>query len=440
MMKVKENIIHNPEIECMDREELKKIQLERLKQTVKLCYDNVPMYKQRMDEKGVKPDDIKELKDIAKLPFTYKTDLRDEFPFGLFAADKKDIVRIQGSSGTTGKPIVSGYTENDVEIWTEIVARSLAAAGCDKEDIVQVAYGYGLFTGGLGAHQGATRRGAMTVPMSSGNTQRQIMMMKELGATMLCCTPSYAIYLGESIRELGYDIKDFKLKSGCFGAEPWTEEMREQLEGLMDINAYNIYGLTEMGGPGVAFECPEKCGMHINEDHFIAEIINPETGEPLPYGEEGELVFTTITKTGMPLLRYRTRDICTLYEDKCECGRTHARMSRIFGRSDDMMIIRGVNVFPSQIEGVLLNVEGVSPHYMIVVDRVNSTDQMEVQVELTEEFYSDKVSEIEKIRETIKNQIKSDVGISAIIKLVPPKSIPRSEGKAKRIIDNRNIK
>ncbi len=440
MMKVKENIIHNPEIECMDREELKKIQLERLKDTVRLCYEKVPMYKQRMDDLGVKPEDIKELKDIAKLPFTYKTDLRDEFPFGLFAADKKDIVRIQGSSGTTGKPIVSGYTESDVEVWTEIVARSLAAAGCDKEDIVQVAYGYGLFTGGLGAHQGATRRGAMTVPMSSGNTQRQIMMMKELGATMLCCTPSYAIYLGESIKELGYDIKDFKLKSGCFGAEPWTEEMRDQLEGLMDINAYNIYGLTEMGGPGVAFECPAKCGMHINEDHFIAEIINPETGEPLPYGEEGELVFTTITKTGMPLLRYRTRDICTLYEEKCECGRTHARMSRIFGRSDDMMIIRGVNVFPSQIEGVLLNVEGVSPHYMIVIDRVNSTDQMEVQVELTEEFYSDKVSEIEKIRETIKNQIKSDVGISAKIKLVPPKSIPRSEGKAKRIIDNRNIK
>ena len=414
--------------------------MERLKETVELCYNNVPLYKQRMDELGVKPEDIKELKDIAKLPFTYKTDLRDEFPFGLFAADKKDIVRIQGSSGTTGKPIVSGYTENDVEVWTEIVARSLAAAGCDKDDIIQIAYGYGLFTGGLGAHQGATRRGAMTVPMSSGNTQRQLMMLKELGATMLCCTPSYAIYLGESIKEMGYDIKDFKLKSGCFGAEPWTEEMRNQLEELLNINAYNIYGLTEMGGPGVAFECCEKNGMHINEDHFIAEIINPETGEPLPYGEEGELVFTTITKTGMPLIRYRTRDLCTLYEEKCACGRTHARMSRIFGRSDDMMIIRGVNVFPSQIEGVLLNVEGVSPHYMIVVDRVNSTDQMEVQVELTEEFFTDKVSEIERIRDQIKNQIKSDVGISAKIKLVPPKSIPRSEGKAKRIIDNRNIK
>ena len=439
-MKIKENLIHTPEIECMDREELKKIQLERLKETVELCYNNVPLYKQRMDELGVKPEDIKELKDIAKLPFTYKTDLRDEFPFGLFAADKKDIVRIQGSSGTTGKPIVSGYTENDVEVWTEIVARSLAAAGCDKDDIIQIAYGYGLFTGGLGAHQGATRRGAMTVPMSSGNTQRQLMMLKELGATMLCCTPSYAIYLGESIKEMGYDIKDFKLKSGCFGAEPWTEEMRNQLEELLNINAYNIYGLTEMGGPGVAFECCEKNGMHINEDHFIAEIINPETGEPLPYGEEGELVFTTITKTGMPLIRYRTRDLCTLYEEKCACGRTHARMSRIFGRSDDMMIIRGVNVFPSQIEGVLLNVEGVSPHYMIVVDRVNSTDQMEVQVELTEEFFTDKVSEIERIRDQIKNQIKSDVGISAKIKLVPPKSIPRSEGKAKRIIDNRNIK
>lgn len=439
-MKIKENLIHTPEIECMDREELKKIQLERLKETVELCYNNVPLYKQRMDELGVKPEDIKELKDIAKLPFTYKTDLRDQFPFGLFAAEKKDIVRIQGSSGTTGKPIVSGYTENDVEVWTEIVARSLAAAGCDKDDIMQIAYGYGLFTGGLGAHQGATRRGAMTVPMSSGNTQRQLMMLKELGATMLCCTPSYAIYLGESIKEMGYDIKDFKLKSGCFGAEPWTEEMRNQLEELLNINAYNIYGLTEMGGPGVAFECCEKNGMHINEDHFIAEIINPETGEPLPYGEEGELVFTTITKTGMPLIRYRTRDLCTLYEEKCACGRTHARMSRIFGRSDDMMIIRGVNVFPSQIEGVLLNVEGVSPHYMIVVDRVNSTDQMEVQVELTEEFFTDKVSEIERIRDQIKNQIKSDVGISAKIKLVPPKSIPRSEGKAKRIIDNRNIK
>lgn len=439
-MRVKENLIHNPDIECMDREELKKIQLERLKATVKLCYEKVPIYKKRMDEKGVKPEDIKELKDMAKLPFTYKTDLRDEFPYGLFAADKKDIVRIHGSSGTTGKPIVSGYTENDIEIWTEIVARSLAAAGCAEEDIVQVAYGYGLFTGGLGAHQGATRRGAMTIPMSSGNTQRQLMMMKEMGSTLLCCTPSYATYLGESVKELGYDIKDFKLKAGVFGAEPWTEEMRNQIEELLNINAYNIYGLTEMGGPGVAFECCAKNGMHINEDHFIAEIINPETGEPLPYGEEGELVFTTITKTGMPLLRYRTRDICTLYEEKCECGRTHVRMSRIFGRSDDMMIIRGVNVYPSQIEGVLLRVEGVSPHYMIVVDRVNSTDQMEVQVELTEEFYSDKVSEIEKIRDEIKNQIKSDVGISAKIKLVPPKSIPRSEGKAKRIIDNRNIK
>ena len=438
-MKVTENKIYNPQVECMDRKELKKIQNERLKATVAHVYKNVPLYKKRMDEMGVKPEDIKGIEDLHLLPFTNKTDLRDEFPYGLLAVPHEEIVRIQGSSGTTGKPIVSGYTENDVEVWTEMVARSLTAAGAGREDIIQVTYGYGLFTGGLGAHQGASRVGAMVVPMSSGNTQRQLMMMHDLGATMLCCTPSYAIFLGESLREMGYDPKEFKLKSGCFGAEPWTEEMRQKLESLFDINAYNIYGLTEIAGPGVAFECSAKEGMHINEDHVIAEIVDPVTGEPLPYGESGELVFTTITKTGMPMIRYRTHDICVLDDSKCSCGRTHVRMSRITGRTDDMLVIRGVNVFPSQIEEVLLKIPGVSPHYMLVVDRVNSTDRLEVQVELTEEMFSDTVSDIEKIQNRIKEQIKSVVGVAAVVKLVPPKSIPRSEGKAKRIIDNRGL-
>ncbi|MBQ7301405.1 MAG: phenylacetate--CoA ligase [Clostridia bacterium] len=438
-MKVNENKIYDPAIECMDRAELQKRQLEGLQKTVRLVYDRVPLYRERMDALGVKPEDIKTLADITKLPFTNKTDLRDEFPFGLLAADKKDIVRIQGSSGTTGKPIVSGYTENDVEVWTEMVARSLTAAGGGKDDIVQVTYGYGLFTGGLGAHQGATRIGAMTVPMSSGNTQRQLMMMHDLGATMLCCTPSYAIFLGESLREMGYDPAEFQLKSGCFGAEPWTEEMRDKIEELFDINAYNIYGLTEIAGPGVAYECPAKQGMHICEDHVIAEILDPETGEPLPYGERGELVFTTITKTGMPMIRYRTHDLCTITVEKCSCGRTHARMGRILGRTDDMLIIRGVNVFPSQIETVLLRVAGVAPHYQLIVDRVNSTDTLEVQVELTEEMFSDTVADVERIRDEIKEGIKSVVGIAAQIKLVPPKSIQRSEGKAKRTIDKRGL-
>ena len=429
----------NKEMETIDRESLEKIQLERLQKTVVRMYNNTKFYHDRMDAAGVKPEDIKTLSDITKLPFTNKTDLRDEFPFGLLAADKKDIVRIQGSSGTTGKPIVSGYTANDVEVWTEMVARSLTAAGGGQDDIIQVTYGYGLFTGGLGAHQGATRIGAMTVPMSAGNTQRQLMMMHDLGATMLCCTPSYAIFLGESIREMGYDPKEFQLKSGCFGAEPWTEEMRNKIEELFDINAYNIYGLTEIAGPGVAYECPAKAGMHINEDHVIAEILDPETDEPLPYGERGELVFTTITKTGMPMIRYRTHDLCTLTEEKCSCGRTHVRMGRIMGRTDDMLVIRGVNVFPSQIETVLLRVAGVAPHYQLIVDRVNSTDTLEVQVELTEEMFSDTVADVERIRDEIKEGIKSVVGIAASIKLVPPKSIQRSEGKAKRTIDKRGL-
>ncbi len=436
----KEHRIFNPAMECISRDELAALQSERLIKTVKLEYENVPLYRQRMDAKGIKPEDVKSIEDLKYLPFTEKTDLRDEFPFGLLAAPKSEIVRIQGSSGTTGKPIVSGYTQNDVDVWTEMVARSLVAAGATKDDIVQVAYGYGLFTGGLGAHQGASQIGAMVIPMSSGNTQRQIMMMKELGATILCCTPSYATYLGETIRDMGLKPGvDIKLKAGVFGAEPWTEGMRQRLEELLGIDACDIYGLTEIAGPGVASECLCKNGMHVNEDHVIPEIIDPVTEQPLPYGCDGELVFTTITKTGMPMLRYRTHDICRLDATKCECGRTLVRMGRITGRTDDMIIVRGVNVFPSQIETVLVNIPGVAPHYLLVVDRVNSADTLEVQVEMTEEIFSDTVSEIEKIRRRIVEDIKSVVGVAADVKLVAPKSIPRSEGKAKRVIDNRKL-
>jgi phenylacetate-CoA ligase len=428
-----------PEYECMDREALDKLQGDRLRKTVEHVYKNVPMYKERMDALGVGPEDIKSIDDITKLPFTDKPDLRDHFPDGLFAVPRKEIVRVQGSSGTTGKPIVAGYTQNDIDVWTEMVARALAAAGCTDEDTIQVTYGYGLFTGGLGVHQGASKLGAMVVPMSSGNTQRQIMMLKELGVTMICCTPSYATLLGETIREMGIDPSELKLKSGCFGAEPWTAEMRENLEGLMDFTALDIYGLTEIGGPGVAFECPDKCGLHINEDHVIAEIINPETGEHMADGETGELVFTTITKTGQPMIRYRTHDLCTITREKCSCGRTTARMGRIKGRSDDMIIVRGVNVFPSQIESVIVGMDGVSPHYMLIVDRVGSSDTLEVQVELNEEMTSDTVSHLEKITNTIKEQIKSVVGVSAKVTIVPPKTLPRFEGKARRVIDNRKL-
>ena len=432
--------IYTPERECMSREALRELQNERLRATVKREYDNVPVYRERMDAKGIKPEDIRTIDDLRYLPFTFKTDLRDQFPFGLLAAPKSEIIRIQGSSGTTGKPIVSGYTKNDVDVWSEMVARALIAAGGTKDDIIQVAYGYGLFTGGLGAHQGATEIGAMTIPMSSGNTQRQIMMMKELGATMLCCTPSYATYLGETIRDMGIDPKkDLRLKSGIFGAEPWTEEMRRRLEELLDIDACDIYGLTEIAGPGVAFECLEKNGMHVNEDHVIPEIIDPVTEEPLPYGTSGELVFTTITKEGMPMLRYRTHDICVLHNEPCACGRTTVRMGRITGRTDDMLIIRGVNVFPSQIESVLVSVKGVAPFYMLIVDRVNSTDSLEVQVEIDDAYFTDTVADLERIRNEIGEKIKSVVGISAKITLVGAKTLPRSEGKAKRVIDNRKL-
>ena len=438
MRQKKIHYIYNDAMECMDFDERKKLQGERLRATVELEYNNVPAYRKRMDEAGVKPEDINGIEDIVKLPFMQKTDLRDNFPYGLFAADLKDIVRIQGSSGTTGKPIVSGYTENDIKVWTEMVARALTAAGGTKDDIIQVAYGYGLFTGGLGAHQGATEIGATVIPMSSGNTQRQIIMMKELGATMLCCTPSYATYLAETIHEMGIKPEELKLKSGCFGAEPWTEEMRQHLEDLLDFDALDIYGLTEIGGPGVAFECMEKHGMHINEDHVLAEIIDPVTEEPLPDDTPGELVFTTLTKTGVPMIRYRTHDICTLHHGTCACGRTTVKMSRITGRTDDMLVVRGVNVFPSQIESVLMGVEEASAHYMLVVDRVNSQDKLTVQVELKDDVDINAADKLEKLAAYIKTQIKQTLLISAKVELLPPKSIARSEGKAKRITDNRN--
>ena len=432
--------IFNPEMECMSRDERLYLQGERLRALVKYEYENVKVYRERMDSKGVRPEDIRTVEDIQLLPFMEKTDLRDQWPYGLFAAPMKDIVRVHGSSGTTGHPIISGYTRNDLEIWSEMMARTLAGAGCTDEDVVQVGYGLGLFTGGFGAVQGAEKIGAMVIPMSSGNTQRQIMMMRELGTTVLCCTPSYATYLGETIREMGLDPKkDLHLKAGCFGAEPWTEEMRARIEELLQIDACDIYGLTEICGPGAAFECLEKHGMHINEDHLIAEIVDPATGKQLPYGQTGELVFTTITKTGTPMLRYRTHDLCSLDASPCACGRTTVRMGRMTGRTDDMLIIRGVNVFPSQIESVLVSVEGVAPHYMLVVDRVNSSDTLEVQVEMTDEMFSDTVSHIESVRRTITEKIKSVVGIATNVKLVAPKSIPRSEGKAKRVIDNRRL-
>ncbi|MFA5629756.1 MAG: phenylacetate--CoA ligase [Dehalococcoidales bacterium] len=430
--------ILNPDMESMSSDERKALQSERLQATVKYEYANVPFYRERMDKHGVKPEDIRGIDDLNKLPFTDKNDLRDGFPFGLLAVPQQQIVRIQGSSGTSGHPIVTGYTENDIEVWTEMAARALAALGANSDSIVQVAYGYGLFTGGLGLHQAATRLGAMVIPMSGGNTQRQLMMMEELGTTILCCTPSYAIYLGEAARDMGI-LSQLKLKSGCFGGEPWTEKMRTELESLFGIDAMDIYGLSEIAGPGVSFECKMKDGLHINEDHIIAEVINPETGEILPYGESGELVMTTITKTGQPMIRYRTRDICMLNKEPCSCGRTTLRMSRLAGRTDDMLVIRGINVYPGQIESVLETVSGITPHYLIVADREASTDSLEVQIELTEDMFSDTISQIESLKNLIALQIKSVVGLQAEVKLVPPRSLPRSEGKSRRVIDKRRI-
>ena len=426
--------------ETMPREELKKLQGERLAWQVKRMYENVELFRNRMDEIGMKPEDVKSVDDLKKLPFSYKQDLRDYYPYGLFAVPMKDIRRVHASSGTTGKQIVVGYTDDDLENWADCFARMLTATGCDENSFVQVAYGLGLFTGGFGAHDGAVRIGATVIPISSGNTQRQIQTMIDFGATVLCCTPSYAMYLGETIEEMG--LKDqLKLKVGIFGAEPWTEEMRVQIEEKLGLKAYDIYGLSEIMGPGVSYECEYQCGMHVCEDHFIPEIIDPDTGEVLGEGEWGELVFTTITKQGFPVIRYRTRDICSLNYEKCKCGRTHVRMKKPQGRTDDMLIIRGVNVFPSQIEEVLLKVGGgVTPNYQIIVDRVNNTDVFVVEVEMSEEIFSDGVKGIEKIEKTITENLRSTLGIGPKVKLVNPKSIQRSEGKAKRVIDKRKLK
>lgn len=427
------------ETECMPREEIKRIQSERLVWQVARMYDRVELFRKRMDEKKLKPEDIKSIDDLSKLPFSYKQDLRDYYPYGLFAEPLKNIVRTHASSGTTGKQIVVGYTRHDLEMWADCMARQLAAAGTTAEDVVQVSYGYGLFTGGLGAHAGAERIGATVVPTSSGNTARQIRTMVDFGTTVLCCTPSYSMYLAEAIEEAGLRDK-IRLKSGVFGAEPWTEDMRHAIEDSLGIKAFDVYGLSEIMGPGVSYECECQNGMHVNEDMFVPEIIDPDTGEVLPEGAQGELVFTTLTKEGFPVIRYRTRDICSLNYEQCECGRTFVRMNKPTGRSDDMMIIRGVNVFPSQIEEVLLRIaEGVTPNYQIIVGRENNTDTLDINVEMTEKLFADDVKSIEKIEKKIVSDLRSVLGIGAKVHLVNPKTIARSEGKAKRVIDNRNL-
>ncbi len=420
----------------MSHEGIRALQLEKLQKQVRHVYDNVAYYRNLMDERGVKPEDIVTLEDIAKLPFLSKDDLREAYPYGMLATDIKNCVRIQSTSGTTGKRVVAFYTQEDIEIWEECCARAIVAAGGTNEDVCQVCYGYGLFTGGPGLNGGSHKVGCLTLPMSSGNTDRQIQFMMDLGATILCCTPSYAAYIGESLKERGYKPEDNKLKAGIFGAEPWTEEMRRDIERSLGIKAYDIYGLTETSGPGVSFECEEQTGMHINEDHFLAEIIDPDTGEVLPEGSKGELVFTSLDKEAFPLLRYRTRDICVLTREKCSCGRTFVKMSKPMGRSDDMMIIRGVNVFPSQIEAVLLN-EGYAPNYLIEVDRVNNSDTLDVFVEMSEEYFSDTVKNITKREKALAAAIRAMLGISPSVHLVAPKTIERSEGKAVRVIDKR---
>ncbi len=429
---------YQKEIETMPLEEMKKLQSEKLVKQVKHVYENVEYYRNLMDEKGVKPEDIKGIEDLHKLPFLTKADLRDAYPYGLLAKPLKDCVRIQSTSGTTGRRVVAFYTQNDIDLWEDCCARAIVAAGGTNEDVCQVAYGYGLFTGGAGLHGGSHKVGCLTLPMSSGNTERQIQFMQDLSATILCCTPSYAAYIGESLKEQGYGPDDIPLKAGIFGAEPWTEEMRKNIEETLGIKAYDIYGLTETSGPGVSFECSEQTGMHINEDHFIAEIINPDTGEVLPEGEKGELVFTALDKEAFPLLRYRTRDICVLSRKKCSCGRTLIKMAKPMGRTDDMLIIRGVNVFPSQIETVLLN-EGYQPNYQIVVDRKNNTDTFEVNVEMSPEQFTDKVGDVLTMEKNLANAMKTMLGINPSVHLVAPKTIARSEGKAVRVVDKRKL-
>ncbi|MDD3920696.1 MAG: phenylacetate--CoA ligase [Eubacteriales bacterium] len=431
-------MIWNRTMECMPRQELRALQDERLKDVVRRAYENVPFYRTKMQERGITPKDIHGVDDIELLPFTTKQDLRDHYPFGLFAVPQSEIVRIHASSGTTGKPTVVGYTGGDIDRWAELMARAMYAAGIGKNDIVQVAYGYGLFTGGLGAHYGAERVGASVIPISGGNTTRQMMIMQDFGTTAICCTPSYALNLAEALQAEGITPDKLKLKSGIFGAEPWTEAMRVKIEEMLGIDAINIYGLSEVMGPGVSVECMCKDGMHIWEDHFLPEIIG-ENDKSLPYGEHGDLTFTTLTKHGMPLLRYRTHDLCALTDEPCACGRTHVRMGRVMGRTDDMLIIRGVNVFPSQVEHALLQVEGIVPQYQIIVDRQGVLDTMEVQVELSPEFMSDTVRDVEALEHKIVASISAHALVHASVKLCQPGSLPRSDGKAKRVIDKRKL-
>lgn len=429
--------IFNPAYECLSRSEMQNLQSERLRKTVERVYNNCAPYRKKMDELKLKPSDVKSVSDLYKLPFTVKHDLREAYPFGFYSSPAEDIVEVHASSGTTGKLTVVGYSRNDLEVWSEIAARGLSMAGVTKDSMVHVAYGYGLFTGGLGAHYGAQKIGASTVPASAGNTIRQLTLLRDFGATHLCCTPSYAIFLGTEIEKAGMKIEDFSLVGGAFGAEPWTDNMRREIERTLHIDALDIYGLSEICGPGVAMECLQKSGSHVQEDHFIPEIIDPETLEPLPFGSEGELVFTTITKTGQPLIRYRTRDLCTLSNEKCACGRTTVKMGRVKGRSDDMLIVRGVNVFPSQIEAAIMNVAGVSPHYMIYVDRVNNLDTMEIHIELAGNIAPDMVSDLESIKKKVETEVNSYIGVGARIKLCESGSIQRSEGKAQRVVDRR---
>jgi len=423
----------------MSREEMNRLQSERLIKTVERVYFNVPHYREKMQKIGLEPGDIKGVEDLSKLPFTTKQDLRDTYPYGMFAVPLSEVIRIHASSGTTGRKTVVGYTRKDIETWSEVIARTLTSAGADKNSIIQVAYGYGLFTGGLGVHYGAERIGASVIPASSGNTKVQLQIMRDFGTTVLTCTPSYALYMAEELEEAGVKKSELKLKSGVFGAEPWSAKMRDQIEQKLGILAIDIYGLSEVIGPGVSSECPCKCGLHIQEDHFVPEIINPDTEEVLPAGSKGELVFTTITKEGLPLLRYRTHDISSLNYDKCECGRTLVRMNKVTGRTDDMLIIRGVNVFPSQIESVLLEMGETAPHYMLIVDRVDNLDTMEIWVEMTQAMFSDEVKHIEDLERKIKKEVENTLGLSAKVKLVEPKTIERSEGKAKRVIDKRKL-
>ena len=432
-------MIWDEKFETMPREELQQLQLERLQSVVNRAYRNVKFYNEKFKELGISPEDIKSLEDVRLLPFTTKDDLRENYPYGMFAVPLRDIVRIHSSSGTTGKPTVVGYTRNDLELWSNLVARIMTAAGVTRDDIIQIAFGYGLFTGGFGLHYGAEKIGATVIPISSGNTDRQIMIMQDYHTTVLVCTPSYALVIADRMEELGVDPQSLSLRIGLFGAEPWSEQMRQEIEAKLKIDAYDNYGLSEIIGPGVAGECEEKNGMHINEDHFLVEIIDPKTGEPLPPGEEGELVITTLTKEALPLIRYRTRDITRLHYDPCKCGRTTARMERVKGRTDDMLIIRGVNVFPSQIEEVLFSIEGTEPHYQIIVDREGRLDTLTVLVEISPRIFSDEMKQQKRIIEEIEEKLFSVLGLKVRVKLVEPKTLQRFEGKAKRVIDKRRL-